>query len=647
MIPDMQKEFVWGFGVVESTVDPLFLGRCKVRVVSIHSPDRRELPTDSLPWATPLQSITSAAQTGVGTSPTGLVPGSWVMVFFRDGELAQEPIILGSLGGIPKNPREENPNIGFQDPRGLNTELYEFNDNWQQPNRIREVDADRAVILPNTVPNKPSQLYVAGKGVSNKKNKIVAFSETWEPYPKISELKEPTTPRVARGINDATSKVVTPDSVIDGLTNTTVNNMKGINYWKETLRSAMSFKIPAYYNEAQSDPIDFMETAPAYGAKYPYNHAHETESGHTIELDDTPGAERMHWWHRTGTYEEWRPDGGVQKRVNGDYKEFVLSDKFTGIRGNSYTTAQGRIQFTAGNSSQSDIVLISPGGSVKIQSKANEVKIRGKALILEAEEQITITSRSKNVPVLMEVGAITKTITGNYNASVAGNWSTKSPSGEIALSGQTLNLSTGIMGQLTIGVGGKFIVSAKNSIETYDNPLIGSGDAPASNFYAKRIEMLNGRMQVSAIATSPYPGGFDVIVKAAPVPTNPFIPEQPIGLAEFKVSPPTNPLGITMTSTSPSPAGGVLTNAIFINQNATGIVTTTAPLIETSGALTALTSDITVVGARVGSEPMILGAKFAEQYAQHVHVSPCGTTGPPTTATMIQSALSRKGFLSG
>ena len=41
-----------------------------------------------------------------------------------------------------------------------------------------------------------------------------------------------------------------------------------------------------------------------YGAEYPYNHVHESESGHLIEIDDTPGKERLHRYHRTGTYEE-------------------------------------------------------------------------------------------------------------------------------------------------------------------------------------------------------------------------------------------------------------------------------------------------------------------------------------------------------
>ena len=41
-----------------------------------------------------------------------------------------------------------------------------------------------------------------------------------------------------------------------------------------------------------------------YGAQYPFNHVRETESGHIQEFDDTPGRERIHEYHRAGTFYE-------------------------------------------------------------------------------------------------------------------------------------------------------------------------------------------------------------------------------------------------------------------------------------------------------------------------------------------------------
>jgi len=89
-------------GLIEDRNDPLKLGRCKVRIVGLHTHDAAKLPTADLPWAIPMQPITSAALSGIGTTPLGLVEGTWVVVMFQD-EDNQYPIILGSIGGIPQS----------------------------------------------------------------------------------------------------------------------------------------------------------------------------------------------------------------------------------------------------------------------------------------------------------------------------------------------------------------------------------------------------------------------------------------------------------------------------------------------------------------------------------------------------------------
>jgi hypothetical protein len=70
------NELVWWTGVVEDRDDPEKLGRCRVRVFGYHTSDISDLPTSDLPWALPMQSITSAATSGVGSAPVGIVPGT-------------------------------------------------------------------------------------------------------------------------------------------------------------------------------------------------------------------------------------------------------------------------------------------------------------------------------------------------------------------------------------------------------------------------------------------------------------------------------------------------------------------------------------------------------------------------------------------
>lgn len=88
-------------GVVENRDDPLKLGRCQVRVMGLNTYDKNVLPTKDLPWAYPLQPVTSAAMSGIGHAPVGPVEGTIVVIMFRDDD-QQHPIILGSLGGIPQ-----------------------------------------------------------------------------------------------------------------------------------------------------------------------------------------------------------------------------------------------------------------------------------------------------------------------------------------------------------------------------------------------------------------------------------------------------------------------------------------------------------------------------------------------------------------
>ena len=105
---------VYWTGVVEDRHDPLFAGRVKVRVHGYHNADPAELPFKDLPWAMVLQPITSAAMTGVGSTPLGPVEGTTVVGFFADGEDAQQPIVLGTLAGIPI--RMPPKKFGFRDP---------------------------------------------------------------------------------------------------------------------------------------------------------------------------------------------------------------------------------------------------------------------------------------------------------------------------------------------------------------------------------------------------------------------------------------------------------------------------------------------------------------------------------------------------
>lgn len=106
--------FAWFTGVVEDRFDPEEMNRCRVRCFGFHTEDKGILPTEDLPWATVMMPTTSSGTSGVGDSPHGLMEGSWVVGFFRDGPSAQDPIIMGS---IASKSSERSKTLGFT---GLN-----------------------------------------------------------------------------------------------------------------------------------------------------------------------------------------------------------------------------------------------------------------------------------------------------------------------------------------------------------------------------------------------------------------------------------------------------------------------------------------------------------------------------------------------
>lgn len=84
--------FVWWIGVVEDTNDPTTANlRCRVRIFGWHDADTDQLSTQDLPWALVLQPTNGRHQ------PHNLQNGDWVVGFFLDATLGQQPVIMGVL----------------------------------------------------------------------------------------------------------------------------------------------------------------------------------------------------------------------------------------------------------------------------------------------------------------------------------------------------------------------------------------------------------------------------------------------------------------------------------------------------------------------------------------------------------------------
>ena len=133
-------------------------------------------------------------------------------------------------------------------------------------------------------------------------------------------LDEPTTSRLARNDSDTITKTFIQERKDNKLT--------GVPTATST------------WNEPETK----------YGAVYPYNNVMETESGHIVEYDDTPGKERIHIAHRNGSFTEWYPDGDKVEKITKDKYTIVMKDDNVYIMGDCKITVQGNAEvYVQGN----------------------------------------------------------------------------------------------------------------------------------------------------------------------------------------------------------------------------------------------------------------------------------------------------------
>lgn len=76
-------------------------------------------------------------------------------------------------------------------------------------------------------------------------------------------------------------------------------------------------------------------------SKYPFNHVQQTESGHSFEMDDTPGHERIRLQHRIGNYTEIQSDGTEIHKIIGDGYEITAKNQHVLIKGYCTVTVEG------------------------------------------------------------------------------------------------------------------------------------------------------------------------------------------------------------------------------------------------------------------------------------------------------------------
>jgi len=141
-------------------------------------------------------------------------------------------------------------------------------------------------------------------------------------------------------------------------------------------------------------------------AKYPTNHVFETETGHYVEFDDTEGNERIHLYHKKGTFIEIDSAGNMIIKTVGNVTNIVAGNMDTYVKGNYSVSAGGNIDIYAGKNLTEKV-----DGNVKITVTGNvESAITG-----SLTEEVTMdVKQDYKVNLTTTIGAL-----GSIKASAA------------------------------------------------------------------------------------------------------------------------------------------------------------------------------------------------------------------------------------
>lgn len=405
------------FGIVEDRLDDLKIGRCRVRIAGIHSPDPTELPTSDLPWAKPILPITSASVSGVGHAPVGLVEGSLVMVVFAD-EDKQQPYIIGSLAGIPADSPESIQL--FLDNALVHKTVEQINTYTSETIRLitsYSTYKESAISTDNGYVIGYKSYSIDGIPVSSglRITRDIADKELKIELDSIlSQLRNKIRAPITQSMMDSLVSIVHDIGFINLLSSPVISELNTGKYEsaasqiqmlsgdrkRRSVEKTLFLKdgIPsneispsvieerAIKNNAFNDPVgDYplyknepdthklarnedigstvvafkeaakLENVPIagddgatwsqspvpYAAQYPHNKVYASESGHIMEFDDTKGAERVHIYHRAGTYSEIDANGTRVNRIVGDNYEILERNGFVYVRGAQNVTVEG------------------------------------------------------------------------------------------------------------------------------------------------------------------------------------------------------------------------------------------------------------------------------------------------------------------
>lgn len=278
------------------------------------------------------------------------------------------------------------------------------------------------------------------------------------------------------------------------------------------------------------DTVDDLTTepVPSYNASYPFNHVKETESGHIQEFDDTPGHERIHEYHRSGTFYEVHPDGTRVSKIVGDGYEIIHGKKEVRVRGNVNVFVDGDASlYVRGNmDAQVDENLkFNVGKNIDFHAGENIRMFSNQSMEFTTQTTMTQTSVGKFLQQSVDDMQIitsanfTNSVLGNYDMVIDGNSLTDiagtlgtNVTGDVTFNSEGTFTST-ITGATALSTEGTYTLASTGAMVYDTAATLNIGSGGAMNIDGSTVDLnTNGRSAVSIVPVVP------IIPRATPTP---------------------------------------------------------------------------------------------------------------------------------
>jgi len=261
------------------------------------------------------------------------------------------------------------------------------------------------------------------------------FNSNSDQYPPLNDIWQPDMPKLSRG---------------------------------EDIQDVANVIRKYAFREEMAGYGDIEEPSTPYNAQYPYNKVHGTEGGHVLELDDTPGSERVNLEHSVGTFIEMAPNGNEVHKIKGDSYTIVEKNNVLFVKGRADIVIQGSANVTIDNNCTLNVIgnmetnvsgdyRLNVAGGVYINSgdifSQKSSSIRQEAFLdsihhyakvdysMEAKNNITINANTGYLASYAKTNVLVES-DGDFYQDVFGNTNILSRAGNIAVEGARIDLNT-------------------------------------------------------------------------------------------------------------------------------------------------------------------------------------------------------------